>query len=158
VKECNRCKQAKPLDRFSKARNRSDGFDGECKECKRSRGREYTKSGQHAAWHREWKIRNSSRYLFQNAKKRAQRRGITFTLSYADVIVPDVCPVLGTKLEHGTFAQRENAPSLDRIDSKKGYIPGNVIVISYRANRLKGDGTPDELIRLGKFFKRLSPA
>lgn len=41
--------------------------------------------------------------------------------------------------------KQDDSYSLDRIDSSKGYIKGNVWVISLRANRIKNDSTPDEL-------------
>ena len=34
--------------------------------------------------------------------------------------------------------------SLDRVDNKKGYVRGNVVVMSYKANRLKNDGTAED--------------
>ncbi len=37
------------------------------------------------------------------------------------------------------------SPSLDRIDSTKGYTKGNIWVISNRANTLKNDATLSEL-------------
>jgi hypothetical protein len=43
----------------------------------------------------------------------------------------------------------------DIIDNSQGYIPGNVILISRRANRLKGDATPDELQKLAKFYNSI---
>lgn len=39
---------------------------------------------------------------------------------------------------------RENAPSLDRIDSDKGYTRDNTRVISNRANTLKNNMTLEE--------------
>jgi hypothetical protein len=36
-----------------------------------------------------------------------------------------------------------------------GYVRGNVIVVSTRANRLKGDATLDELLRLAEFYQRI---
>ena len=40
------------------------------------------------------------------------------------------------------------------IENSKGYIRGNVIVISDRANRLKGDATLLELQRIADFYTR----
>lgn len=52
--------------------------------------------------------------------------------------MPTVCPVLGIPLLLSD-ARTPNSPSLDRILPRVGYVPGNIRVISDRANRLKGD-------------------
>jgi hypothetical protein len=63
-----------------------------------------------------------------------------------DIVIPDTCPLLGTPME---------SPSLDRIDSTKGYVKGNVWVISNRANTLKNDATLTELKTLVENLQRL---
>ena len=45
---------------------------------------------------------------------------------------------------------KDNSPSLDRIDSSKGYTPDNVWVISRRANIIKHDATLEELLLISK--------
>lgn len=94
----------------------------------------------------DWHSRNPERRLFNSAKARAKRRGIEFTISIEDIVIPDVCPVLGIPIvtERGR-GHCHDAPSLDRIDNKAGYVPGNVRVVSYRANVLRGDSTAEEL-------------
>ena len=62
-----------------------------------------------------------------------------------DVVIPDVCPCLGTPIVPGEEGGIENSPSVDRIDPSKGYVKDNVWVISYRANRIKNDSTFEEL-------------
>lgn len=59
--------------------------------------------------------------------------------------LPTHCPILGLELDY-TFEgpRQDNRPSLDRINNELGYIVGNVQVISWRANRLKNDGTSHE--------------
>jgi len=73
---------------------------------------------------------------------------LEFTIAKSDIVIPEYCPVLGIKLERGHKGFHESAPTLDRIDSTKGYIQGNVAVISFRANRMKGNATLDELKHL----------
>ena len=67
------------------------------------------------------------------------------TITVADIVIPAVCPILGIPLVMRSGGKpRADAPTLDRIDNSQGYIPGNVRVISARANRLKSDMTYDE--------------
>jgi|688.fasta_scaffold192409_5 hypothetical protein len=85
--------------------------------------------------------------MWSRAKYRAKQKGLDFTIEQKDIIIPDKCPLLGIPLEchRGKGSQQGNSPSLDRIDPTKGYIKGNVWVISNRANTLKNDATLQEL-------------
>lgn len=89
--------------------------------------------------------------MFERAKGRAGRAGIPFSISLSDIIVPDVCPILGVPLVRGTIY----APSLDRIKAHLGYVPGNVQVISARANVIKNDATVEELRAVLDFVTRI---
>lgn len=91
--------------------------------------------------------------ILRNARLRAQSRGLDFNLDYDDIVLPEVCPVLGTKISYGGGRQNENSPSLDRIDSTLGYTKGNVRVISWRANRIKSDATLAELEAIVGYIK-----
>jgi hypothetical protein len=85
------------------------------------------------------------RVLFRNAQQRARARGIEFSITVADIVVPPNCPIFGTVFMIGDRAAQPFSPSLDRIDPTRGYVPGNVRVISHRANTIKSDATVDEL-------------
>lgn len=85
--------------------------------------------------------------------------GRDFSITEKDVFIPEVCPVLGIPLTFGlgkgegqSMMARDSRASLDRIDNDKGYVPGNVVVVSYRANRLKSDAKPSELLRVARFY------
>lgn len=97
------------------------------------------------AWYEKDKVKHPLRMTLANAKSRAKRRGIEFNLCEDDIQIPEFCPVLGIKLAPGSGKQTDYSPSLDRIDNNKGYIVGNVAVISLRANRIKGYADPSEL-------------
>lgn len=93
----------------------------------------------------------------QLARSRARTQGIPFDITEDDIHVPTFCPVLGLKLERAETGQGRNdhAPSLDRIIPELGYVKGNVIVISNKANRIKSNGSAEDLRRVATFYTRL---
>lgn len=99
-----------------------------------------------------WSRRNPENRLLSSAKTRAKKRGLEFNLELEDIIIPEHCPVLGLKLEQGGF-NSPNSPSLDRVDNSKGYVKGNVRVISHRANSIKRDATLEELQAICEYMK-----
>ncbi len=89
--------------------------------------------------------------LLAEARKRAKRKGLPFTITEADIEIPAVCPVLGISLIQG--GPRANWPSLDRRVNTIGYVPGNAFVISHRANNLKGDATTAEVEHILRYMR-----
>ena len=92
------------------------------------------------------------RSLFNGARYRAAKNGIAFSIRVEDVVIPDVCPVLGLPLSQGIGKLCDTSPTLDRIVNSRGYVPGNVAVVSWRANAIKKDATVAELRKLVKFY------
>lgn len=92
--------------------------------------------------------RNKSNWaynLFDKARKRARKKGIPFNIVVDDIIIGEKCPILNIPYEIGDGVVCNASPSLDRIDPAKGYIRGNIQVLSYRANVLKSNATIDEI-------------
>ena len=89
------------------------------------------------------------RVMFSSAKARARKEGVPCTICDADIQIPPCCPVLGIPLQR-TFGRGggDASPSLDRIVPEKGYVVGNIAVISSRANRIKSNATADEIERV----------
>jgi len=82
-----------------------------------------------------------------NAKLRRVEIGFSSTAemaSYIESIAPIRCPVFGTELHHGA-GDLVGRFSIDRIDNTKGYVRGNLQVISYKANVMKSDANQDQL-------------
>ena len=96
----------------------------------------------------KWQAKNPTRVMWNAAKARAKRKGIPFDISWEEIVIPDVCPVLGIPLSQGSHTHRNFSPSLDRIDLSRGYVTGNIAVISSRANRIKSDATLEELQKI----------
>lgn len=99
------------------------------------------------------KIQRPERIMVNFARTRAKRKGLPFCLEEKDIIMPAVCPILGTAFKHGDYKALPTSPTLDRIDSSKGYEVGNVWVISHRANRMKQDSTLIELKTILKYME-----
>jgi len=89
--------------------------------------------------------------LLHRAKKRASENGREFTITINDIIIPTHCPITGRPLD--IHSQEGEGFSLDRIDNSKGYVPGNVAVISHRMNTLKCSATVEEVERLLDYMR-----
>jgi hypothetical protein len=83
----------------------------------------------------------------ENLKKKSSE----FNLKKSDIITPTHCPYLGIKLSYDKKDEKlDNYRSIDRIDSSKGYVKGNLQVISHLANTIKKSVTIEQLIFLSK--------
>jgi hypothetical protein len=98
------------------------------------------------------------RAMVSKSKSRARQKGLehTITIEYIKSIWPadNMCPVFRTEF----VSSKENmstCASLDRIDNTKGYIEGNVAVISWKANSLKSNGSLHELEAVVDYVKRM---
>lgn len=93
--------------------------------------------------------------MVTRAKQRAKKKGVTFSITEKDIVLPDKCPVLGILLEVGNGQVHDASPSLDRIRPDEGYIPGNVVIVSHRANTIKSNATIKELRTVADFYEKL---
>lgn len=89
----------------------------------------------------------------RKAKRHAKEAGMEFNLTKENIRIPTHCPILGIPIIFGLNKCCDNSPSIDRFDSSKGYIPDNVNVISWRANRLKNNGNLSEFEKLVSWLK-----
>ncbi len=84
--------------------------------------------------------------ITNNARSTARLRNLPFNIQAEDLILPRYCPYLLTPIAYGCCEQQDDGPSIDRIDPKLGYVKGNVQVISYLANRMKNNASPEQLV------------
>lgn len=100
------------------------------------------------------KKNNPEKYIFRNVRQTACNKRIPFNIEVSDIFIPKRCPLLGIKLQIADGRVSPNSPSVDRLDSRKGYVKGNIWVISTRANVIKNDATVRELELLVKNLKK----
>jgi hypothetical protein len=131
---CTTCDQLLEYHLFSKQKDGKHGLASECKKCRRLYKDKW------------WGNFSPEAKLHGYARKRAKGKNREFDIEVEDVVIPEICPVLKIPMIK---------PSIDRIDSSKGYIKGNIRVISYRANQLKSNGTLEEMKLVVEDFERI---
>lgn len=137
-KRCTDCKEVKPFSEFHRHATALFGYNTVCKSCRVPLSKD------------NYAQRSFEQKMWERAKGRAKRSGRDFNIERSDITIPERCPVLDVPivLEAGS----DYAPSLDRIDSSRGYVKGNVIVMSKRANTLKNNMTLQEAQALVAFL------
>jgi len=85
-----------------------------------------------------------------NTKSRSKQKGIEFNIEYEDIIIPDLCPILEIPFKLGTKTDYSHSPTIDRIDSTKGYVKGNIKIISMLANKMKNNATKEQCRKFAK--------
>jgi hypothetical protein len=134
--QCSKCGETKSTSEFYTDKRRLTGHQSQCKECQK-----------------EWRDSKGPAYdLWRGARERARKKGVPFTIAENDVLIPDTCPALGIPLEKGVKSLHANSPTLDRLIPERGYVPGNIAVISHRANTMKSDATVEEIQKLYKWM------
>lgn len=92
------------------------------------------------------------------ARRTATKDNLPFDIDshYVKTIFPCdwKCPVFNFDLSISSKGQtRDNSPSLDKIVPSLGYVRGNVVIISLKANRMKNNGTLRELEQLVDYLR-----
>lgn len=157
VKVCRTCGLQKFSTEFWRDKYQKDGRKQDCIECSKAHWRKRITREQRDRYierQTRYEALHIRDYLLRQARRRAKDLGIECTIRARDIPdPPEVCPILGVKLVKNQGSWSNDSYSLDRVDSSKGYIPGNVRVISWRANNLKSNMTVEEVERLLRYMK-----
>ncbi len=138
VRPCCRCRLLLPWEHFGKLRHGLFGLNTECRACRKHSSKA------------QWKTVPQVKRIMQRAKSRATKKGRVYTITEQDIKIPKTCPILGVPIQ----ASGPYGPSIDRIDSNKGYTPDNIHIVSNRANILKNNGTVEEFKMLIKWLAK----
>jgi len=140
-KRCSKCGIVKSIDQYRHRRDKSrtDGWRRQCKECEKK-------------YRQDNPITIQTANMVTRARARAKAKKLPFNIDceYIRSIISSHCPIFGIPLEWSAYRSDKsvplpNSPSLDRIDPSKGYVKGNVWIISNRANLIKNDASHEEL-------------
>lgn len=177
MKKCLKCGESKPFDQYAVSKNSPDGLHSYCRSCNNIRLTEYQKNNldhvrrlERERYHKDKekyalkmqgfyqhkRMTDPSYVLWRNAKVRAKAKGLPFNIEKEDIVIPTHCPVLGMPFSYtNKRGFCEDSPTVDRIIPKLGYVKGNIIVISWRANKIKSDSSVEELGKVFSFFNDL---
>ena len=105
---------------------------------------------------KEYYRRKLKNRLLNAARARARKYGYEFDLTVDDIIMPKYCPLLGIEMfvTESRKGKKHSSFSLDRIDSSKGYVKGNVWVISMMANSMKSDSNYEDFKKMADNWKQ----
>jgi hypothetical protein len=96
------------------------------------------------------------RHKFRAKKANAVAIGYEWTVEFGELEWPEKCPILGMEIDYFAETRQENSPSFDQIDPGKGYVSGNVQILSWRANRIKNNGTAEEHRLIADYLDKLN--
>ena len=157
-KTCLRCQRDLPADaeHFHRNHKAKDGLASSCKKCILAYQKRHYKTH-----------RRKGRYVYRGdfwvaslangAARRAKKYGLPYDRAAVEACLcaaPDHCPALGLEL-HAGGRQSNDSPTLDRIIPAKGYVEGNIQVISNLANKIKSSATPEQVMAVARFMQRV---
>lgn len=98
-----------------------------------------------------WRTKNPQKRLVLCTRQSAKLKGLEHNIDETDLTLPEYCPLVGIKIDYSAGTGKTmDKPSVDRIDPTKGYIKGNVEVMSSLANTMKNKATPEQLLFFAK--------
>jgi hypothetical protein len=175
VKLCNKCKELKSTSEFYRNRTRPDGFGSQCKQCVKDHMITVTEKKQlyRKKYYQRPEVKERGKQkiikrkledprlykiqrLLYNAKYRARDKNMKFSVTASDLgdwrsmIHCPILPWIVLNWESNNCS--DNCPTIDRQDNTLGYVPGNVHIVSWRANSIKSNATDKEIIALAKYL------
>jgi hypothetical protein len=144
-KECNKCKEAKPISEFYYNRQRKK-YMNSCKSCNSKTCGEYQKNS---------KYKDTENYVFyQRAyeiKRRCLSKGIVVMEGLQEHLTrlwnqSKKCAYSGREMAINGYQNNPYAMTVDRKDPRLGYIEGNITLCCSLANRMKQNLNEKELV------------
>lgn len=145
MKRCNKCGETKPINLFSKDKYKRDGVQTYCSQC----------CGINQAKRRQLP-RGRAIALMSDARSSSKKRKLKIDISndwVEEKLNSGVCELTGIPFDFNPSKNtylNKCAPSLDRINSNKGYTKDNVRVVLCAVNNALGQYTDEEILPILK--------
>lgn len=183
TKRCEKCKEVKPLtDEFWYVAKKGR-WNNACKVCHGARCKIWRDKNKHRqkAYSDKWRGENMPRvrqtrktykkrlkekqpvdFIFEKSKSNARNHDHAHTITKGTVALlllkqSERCYYSGLEFSYDATKNNPLYPSLDRIDSGKGYIDGNVVLVAWFMNRAKSDCSQAEFIDLIDKLRSVTP-
>lgn len=91
--------------------------------------------------------------MLRSAQAGAKKSGRAVTIGVNDIPMPTHCIYLGVQLVYSGGGP--NAATLNRIDNRRGFVPGNIQVISRLASMMKTNATIEQMVAFAKAVLRV---
>lgn len=88
--------------------------------------------------------------LLRNARRRAKKSGVEYSLSTEDIVIRVMtgrCEATGLRFSFDSVEDGALSPSLHRVDNSRGYTPGNVMVVCMMHNAAQREWGSKQLER-----------
>lgn len=102
-------------------------------------------------YYKKTKVSRWAKRVTWGCKQRAESQGLPFDMTPEDLLdpntnaLPQLCSILRIPLDYSAGPDRRYWATVDKIVPSKGYVTGNVRVISFAANMAKSSGSDDSI-------------
>ena len=142
--------------------------NGACTECQSLARKSLYATGWRQKYNKETSSKKNKKWIEMNpkehwliravgrARKRSTEQNLNFdiTKEYLESILTEKCPIFNTEFVfNGNKVSKNESPSLDKIDPKKGYVKGNVAIISMKANVIKQNASSEDIYKVANWLK-----
>lgn len=149
---CGVCTRSEHAKASAKTRDLRGGNNPRARQAKRLVGADYMPSRD--VWYKR------AAGIFYVAKRQKIYVGFTTAMAlatYCKTIAPERCPVFDQPFAERGAGFSPWSPSIDKIDPCKGYVRGNIQVISMLANSMKRNATPEQLQQFALWALKTTP-
>lgn len=154
IKTCKRCLLEKKISEFSNCTRDGEVKHTYCKVCRNAQVKISRKKNpiKYRGKETSWRNDNPVKRLLYCTRQSAKIKDLEHNIDETDfMLLPTHCPYLGIEIDYSAGnGKTMMKPSIDRVDPGKGYIKGNVELISSLANTMKSNASPEQLVAFAK--------